>query len=90
MDPHGIAEARSLAFHRVVAARLAGEPALLDRAGSRVRAWLAATPDAHYARAWQQVLQRPAAEVVAFLVTQDDDIVVIGGQAARAARDAGV
>jgi hypothetical protein len=38
MDPHGIAERRSLAFHRVVAARLAGEPALLDRALSRVRA----------------------------------------------------
>ncbi len=68
VDPHRIAEARSLAYHRAVAARLATEPALLDRARARVQDWLAAAPQAHYARAWNDILRQPTAEIVAFLI----------------------
>jgi hypothetical protein len=67
VDPHRIAEARSLAYHRVIADRLADEPALLERARARVRDWLTADPQAHYARAWQRVMRRSTSEIVAVL-----------------------
>lgn len=67
MDPHRIAEARSLAYHRVVAERLASEPAILQDARARVRSWLHADPTSHFARAWDDVLQRPVREIVALL-----------------------
>lgn len=67
VDPHRIAEARSLAYHRAIAERIAGEPAILERARERVGAWLTTCPDAHYARAWSAILRRPIAEIVEFL-----------------------
>jgi hypothetical protein len=39
MDPHRLAEERSLEYHRVVAERLADDPTLLERARERVGAW---------------------------------------------------
>ena len=68
VDPHRIAEARSLAYHQAVAARLADEPAVLDQARARVRGWLATVPEAHYALAWHEILRRPTSEIVACLV----------------------
>lgn len=57
LDPHRLAEARSLAAHRVIAARLLADPALLDQARARVDAWLTEGPDVHrYARAWRELL----------------------------------
>jgi hypothetical protein len=67
MEPHRLAEARSLAYHRVVAERLAGDGALLERARARVREWLRARPAPHYALAWDAVLARPVADIAAFL-----------------------
>jgi hypothetical protein len=67
VDPHRIAEARSLAYHRVIAERLPGEPELVVRARARVRGWLASRPDAHYALAWDEVLSRSTREIAAFL-----------------------
>jgi hypothetical protein len=67
MDPHRIAEARSLAYHRVVAERLASEPAILQHARGRVGRWLDADPNSHFARAWDDVLKRPEREIAAFL-----------------------
>jgi len=57
MDLHRLAEERSLAYHRAVAARLLADPALVDRARARVSTWLT-SGDVHaeYARAWERIL----------------------------------
>jgi hypothetical protein len=67
VDPHQIAEERSLAYHRAIADRLAGDPAILDRARVRVRGWLGARPGTHIATSWAEVLDRPIPEIIAFL-----------------------
>lgn len=56
MEPHRLAEARSLAYHRMVADRLATEPAILARARARVAAWLQQTPPPYYALQWAELL----------------------------------
>ncbi len=69
MPSHRLAEERSLAYHRAVAARLRGEPSLLEVARRRVDAWIAAGGrSAPYARAWRELLDRPLPELEAFLV----------------------
>ena len=67
MEPHRLAEVRSLAYHRAVAERLAREPAILERARARVRGWLRSTPAPHYAVAWNELLSRPLDEIGEFL-----------------------
>ena len=69
MDLHRLGEERSIAYHRVIAARIAADPSILARARARVRTWLE-TGDAppEYARAWEEVLSRPQPEILAFLV----------------------
>jgi hypothetical protein len=56
-NPQRVAEERSLAYHREVAALLARRPDLLDAARERVAAWLrdgnVARP---YAEAWRDLL----------------------------------
>jgi hypothetical protein len=57
VDPHRLAEARSLAAHGVIAQRLHREPALLDRARARVASWLRTGSVARpYAERWQAIL----------------------------------
>lgn len=69
MDAHRLAEARSVAYHALIAERIEGDPGVLERARERVRSWLAASPEPpHYARAWAQVLSRGDASIRAFLV----------------------
>jgi hypothetical protein len=67
VDPHGIAEARSLAYHRAIADRLAVDPLIIERARARVRAWLQAQPDAYFAREWAAILAQPIPDIVRFL-----------------------
>jgi len=69
MDRHRLAEERSIAYHRVIAERLATDPSVIRIARARVQRWLAsagAVPA--YARAWDAVLALPRAELQAFLV----------------------
>jgi hypothetical protein len=73
MDPHRLAEQRSLAYHRAIARRLVGEPALLERARARVAAWLAEGHSPFYARAWGQVLSEPAETISRFLVSSTEE-----------------
>ena len=69
MDLHHLAEERSIAYHRVIAARILENPSILERARARVRTWLATTiPPPPYARAWEVILSRPQPEILAFLV----------------------
>ncbi len=72
MDPHRLAELRSLAYHRRVAARLVDEPALRARARRRVSAWEAAGLMPAYAKAWAHLLDGPLTELVAALGTDDE------------------
>ena len=60
MDPHELAEERSLAMHHSVAARLREDPRLVEHARERVEGWLA-TGSVHrgYAQAWLEVLRGP-------------------------------
>jgi len=69
MDLHRLAEERSLAYHRVIAARIRREPAILSAARHRVREWIAATPGPPpFALAWNEVLDGDADTIAQFLV----------------------
>ncbi|MFO7561753.1 MAG: hypothetical protein R6X02_03865 [Enhygromyxa sp.] len=73
IDPHRLAEARSLAAHRVIAARLLGDPALLEQARARVEAWLTEGAGAHrYAQAWRELLAGDV-EAVARAIVEDTE-----------------
>ena len=66
---HELAEARSLALHHAVAARLREQPALLDAARARVEAWRRDGSVApFYASAWADVLAGDLEAVAAALV----------------------
>jgi hypothetical protein len=79
MDPHELAEERSLAIHREVAARLRVDPALVAAARARVEGWLAdGSVHPFYARAWHELLAGPAARLL--------EVLTDPGEAARALR----
>jgi hypothetical protein len=64
VDPHRLAEERSIALHAAVAERLRADPTIRERARARVEGWLrlgAVHPI--YARAWTELLSRPVAEI---------------------------
>lgn len=79
VDPHRLAEERSIALHRAVAERLRADARVLDAARERVAGWLA-TGSVHelHARRWRAVLDLPLDELCAFLVD--------GGELARELR----
>ena len=57
MDPHRLAEERSIAYHRVIAERLQRQPEVLTSARQRVQTWLASGTEApFYARKWSEIL----------------------------------
>jgi hypothetical protein len=61
---HDLAERRSLAYHSEIAARLAGDRALLPRARDRVDAWLREGGVARfYAESWRDILERLLPEI---------------------------
>jgi len=74
MPPELLVVERSIALHAAVAERIRLDPALLERARGRVRAWLAegsvASP---YARAWEAILERPLEEVLHQLVERSEE-----------------
>jgi hypothetical protein len=72
LDLHRLAEERSLAYHRVVAARLTQEPRVLEEARERVASWLASGRSPYYAREWQRILTCTADEVARVLLGEDD------------------
>ncbi len=65
---HALLEARSLALHRAVAARLLADPRVLERARARVCTWLAQGSVApRWAAAWREALAAPPERVAALL-----------------------
>jgi hypothetical protein len=73
MDPHALAEARSLALHREVLARIERNPELLVGIRARLDAWRAdpSKPRA-YVAAWTQLLDGPFADLRATLTGTDE------------------
>jgi hypothetical protein len=73
MDPHRLAEERSVAYHRVVAERLPDQPEILDSARRRVQDWLAsglAAPAS--ATRWASLLAGDISTIAAFLVERSE------------------
>jgi hypothetical protein len=68
MDLHGLAEERSLAYHREVAARLRRRPELIALARRRAQEWAAkGGREAPYAIEWLRILAGTLDEIVAQL-----------------------
>jgi hypothetical protein len=64
MDLHGLAEERSLAYHRRVAELLPSRPELIDEARRRARRWAASgSRSAPWAREWERVLEGTPEEI---------------------------
>jgi hypothetical protein len=73
MDPHRLAEERSVAYHRAIAERFEVKPEALENARQRVQSWLAREGGAtFYARKWAEVLAGDPASVAAFLVERSE------------------
>lgn len=73
MDPHRLAEERSVAYHRVIAERLRDQPAILDSARRRIQDWLASGPAAPAAAPrWAAVLAGDTTSIAAFLVERSE------------------
>ena len=73
IDPHRLAEARSLAAHQVIAKRLRSEPALLDQARARVASWLRdGSVAATYAEAWHAILASDIDDISAAICDPSD------------------
>ena len=73
MDPHRLAEERSVAYHRVIAERLRHQPEILENARQRVQTWLASGADARfYARKWAEILAGDVSSIAAFLVERSE------------------
>jgi hypothetical protein len=68
MDLHKLATERSLAFHRVVATRLLGDPTILDTARQRVKGWIEESPQRPYVNEWATIVAGNAQSVADFLV----------------------
>jgi len=69
VDRHRLAEARSLALHRAIAARVREDPSLVARA--RLRLERSATHP-EYRAAWLELLARPLDQVLEALVADDE------------------
>ncbi len=76
VDPHALAEARSLAAHQRIAAWIRQRDPRGDRAlamaRSRVAAWIEDRPGP-YVEAWAAILSRPDEEIAAQLEADDED-----------------
>jgi hypothetical protein len=70
---HGRIDARSLAMHRAIAAKLRASPELLSIATDNLRRWQGTAGRSQpYLTAWAEILARPAEEVLD-LIQQDSE-----------------
>ncbi len=79
MDPHRLAEERSLAIHRIIAERLRSSPELAEAARARVLDWSArGLMHPKYAAEWLQLFEGPRERLL--------EVIVDGGESSRALR----
>ena len=68
-------DARSLAYHRVIAARLPGDPSLLQAARAKLRRWRAeGSVHDHYILRWEQLLALPMPQLMSALVDSAQEV----------------
>jgi hypothetical protein len=73
VDPHRLAEARSLAMHREIAERLRQDPSRVDAARARVAMWRdRGEPHVHYVEAWDELLALPMDQLCTELCADDE------------------
>ena len=73
MDPHRIAEERSVAYHGAIAEKIRRDSEVLDRARQRVEEWIrSAAQPPFYAQKWAEVLARDVPSVTSFLVERSE------------------
>jgi len=73
VDPHIVAEERSIAMHVAVAEKVRESPEILEAARRRVAGWEArGSVHRDYVAAWMEVLGRPVSELCAFLVDRGE------------------
>jgi len=63
-----------LAFHRVVARRLKGDPELLDEARSVVRGWASDGRPGDYVSEWDALMSRSVGDVRKVIVGRDENM----------------
>ena len=69
MDPHRRAQERSLAAHRLIAARLLDDSAILERATGRLERWVReGRIHPEWASRWGEVLAGPPQDIADILV----------------------
>ena len=74
ISDHTRLDARSLALHRRVAAKLADTPALLDIARDNLRRWQAEGSSSSLALAeWQSILEKPLEDIIGVLTDPSED-----------------
>jgi hypothetical protein len=74
MKDHRLIDERSLAFDRLTAAKIAADPALIERARGTLRRWLtAASPRVRpVLLEWEALLKAPLEELLAALTGTDE------------------
>lgn len=74
ISDHERLDARSLALHQLIAAKLAENPELLDVARSNLERWLGENAGAVPALLeWQRILQQPLDKITAILTDPSED-----------------
>jgi len=74
MDPHRVAEERSLAYHAMVAERLPVDERVLSRARARVAEWARnGTVHPHWVDAWHRLLTLPPSALGRTLIERSED-----------------
>jgi hypothetical protein len=64
---HALAEARSLAYHRAVATRIASDPALLDLVRVRLQRRIDGGDGSEYSYRWHDLLNGPQSGLLAMM-----------------------
>src|SRR5450756_1087903 len=74
MQGHKTAEARSLAYHRAIAARLVAEPNLVTNAARRVEQWaVEGTVHPRWLNGWRRLLALPLAQLATQMVDEGQE-----------------
>ena len=74
MDPHRLAEERSLAYHRMVSERLRIDDSVVVRARTRVEQWAQdGSMHPRWIEAWRRLLSLPTADLERALVERSED-----------------
>ncbi len=78
MDPHRLAEARSLAYHRAIALAMVDDPGILGAARARLAEWQSeGGVHAHYVSAWANWLSLPVEDLVERLVDEGEQAIAM-------------